>query len=166
MYRYFYNTPDGFSDILMTGDENCLTGLWFKGSKDESKHSIICEECLVPVFEKTIEWLNIYFSGKLPDFTPEYRIESLTSFGREVTDIMLEIPFGKTVTYGDIARRIAKMHGIEKMSARAVGQAVGRNPICIIVPCHRVLGSGGRITGYGGGIENKIALLKNERIIL
>ena len=77
-------------------------------------------------------------------------------------DIMMKIPYGKTITYGDIAKEIASRRGIEKMSARAVGAAVGSNPICIIIPCHRVIGSGGNLTGYGGGIQNKIALLKLE----
>lgn len=162
MYSYFYKTPEGFSDIFMTGDPYCLTGLWFESSKDSSNHNPNCEESLVPVFERTIEWLDIYFSGKDPGFLPEYRIDKITPFRREVCGIMLGIPFGETLSYGEIARRIAVSHGIDKMSSRAVGQAVGWNPICIIIPCHRVLGSDDRITGYGGGIENKIALLENE----
>jgi len=148
----------------MSGDEDVLTGLWFDGSKDTGKHKRQGEEQLLPVFKETIRWLDVYFAGGVPDFTPAYSIGNLTDFRREVQEIMREIPYGKTVTYGDIAREIADKRGIEKMSAQAVGGAVGANPICIIVPCHRVMGAGGKITGYGGGIENKIALLTLEGV--
>ena len=107
-------------------------------------------------------WLDIYFSGKNPDFTPKYKIENLTPFRSQVIDIMNKIPYGKTVTYNDIAKEIAQNRGIEKMSAQAVGGAVGWNPICIIVPCHRVVGTNGSLTGYGGGIQNKVKLLEIE----
>lgn len=103
-----------------------------------------------------------YFSGKNPDFTPKYKIANLTEFRKEVIDIMLEIPFGEVKTYNDLAEIIAKKHGIKKMSSRAVGGAVGWNPICIIIPCHRVVGSNNSLTGYGGGIANKVSLLKLE----
>ncbi|MDE6477056.1 MAG: MGMT family protein, partial [Mycoplasmoidaceae bacterium] len=92
-----------------------------------------------------------------------YKIENITLFRKEVTDIMMRIPFGKTVTYGDISKIIAKNRGLEKMSSQAVGGAVGWNPICIIIPCHRVVGMNGKLTGYGGGIQNKIALLTHEK---
>jgi len=108
--------------------------------------------------------LDVYFSGQEPDFTPKFRIENSTPFRREVLEILVSIPFGKTMTYDEIAAQIAKNHGIEKMSAQAVGGAVGKNPIGIIIPCHRVLGSGKSLTGYSGGIKNKIGLLKVERI--
>ena len=122
------------------------------------------EEKDLSVFCSTKEWLDIYFSGRQPDFTPAYRIDGLTSFRKEVTDIMQTIPFGKTMTYGEIATLIAQKRGIRKMSAQAVGGAVGWNPLCIIIPCHRVLGADKSLTGYGGGIKNKIALLKLEGI--
>lgn len=146
----------------MNSDGGFLTGLWFFGSRDSSKHIENCEEKELPVFGETAKWLDIYFSGKNPDFTPKYIIENLTPFGKEVIDIISSIPFGETLTYNDIAKIIAEKRGIEKMSAQAVGGAVGRNPICIIVPCHRVVGSNGSLTGYGGGIKNKTALLKLE----
>jgi len=161
-YLWRYETPKGFDDMWMSGDGEVLTGLWFDGLKDTSKHSLDGEKRLTAVFEETIRWLDAYFAGGMPDFVPAYRIENLTDFRRDVQEIMREIPYGKTVTYGDIAREIAEKRGIEKMSAQAVGGAVGANPICIIVPCHRVMGAGGKMTGYGGGIENKIALLKLE----
>ncbi len=117
----------------------------------------------MPVFDKTSKWLDTYFSGQEPDFTPECKIENLTPFRKQVIDIMNKIPYGKTITYNDIAKKIAKSKGIEKMSAQAVGGAVGWNPICIIIPCHRVVGTNGSLVGYGGGINNKIKLLEIEK---
>ena len=162
MYKWKYITPDNFSNIIMNSDGEYLTGLWFEGSKDSLKHITNCEEKELPIFKETSEWLNIYFEGKTPNFTPKYKINDLTPFRKEVTNIMNEIPFGETITYGDIAKEIMKKRKLKKMSAQAVGGAVGWNPICIIIPCHRVMGSNGKLTGYGGGINNKIALLKHE----
>jgi len=161
-YKYYYKTPDGFSDMWMNSDGEYLTGLWFDGSRDASKHTYNCEEKMLPIFKDTIKWLDIYFSGKNPDFIPNYKIANLTEFRKEVIDIMLEIPFGEVKTYGEIAEIIAEKRGIAKMSSRAVGGAVGWNPICIIIPCHRVVGSNNSLTGYGGGIMNKVSLLKHE----
>ena len=121
-----------------------------------------CKEEKSPIFEETCKWLDIYFSGKEPDFTPKYKVNNLTDFRKEVIEIMNTIPFGETITYNDIAKIIAKRHGIKRMSAQAVGGAVGWNPICIIIPCHRVIGANRALTGYGGGIKNKLSLLKNE----
>ena len=163
-YYYTYKTPDGFSDMVMSSDGEFLTGLWFKDSKDSLKHIGVSQESILPIFNETIKWLDLYFSGKNPDFTPKYNIENITPFRKEVTDIMNTIPFGKTMTYNDIAKIIAQKRNIKKMSAQAVGGAVGANPICIIIPCHRVVGSNGSLTGYGGGIKNKINLLKVENI--
>ena len=162
-YQWTYKTPDGFSDLLMNGDGESLTGLWFDGSRDAAKHTTQCEKRLLPVFKDTVKWLEIYFAGENPDFTPNYKIRNITGFRKEVVDYMLAIPYGKTVTYGDIAAGIAKSRGISKMSSRAVGGAVGWNPLCIIIPCHRVVGTNRSLTGYGGGISNKISLLKLER---
>lgn len=161
-YIYRYKTPDGFSDLWMNSDGEYLTGLWFDGSKDASKHSLIGEEKKLPVLEETMRWLDLYFSGINPDFNPRYRIENLTEFRREVIDLMLEIPFGEVKTYGEIAEIIAKRRGVSRMSSRAVGGAVGWNPICIIIPCHRVIGKNNSLTGYGGGMANKVSLLKHE----
>ena len=163
IYKYKYQTPHGFSDMLMNSDGKYLTGLWFEGSKDMPKHEINCEEKKLPIFEQTAKWLDIYFSGKEPDFIPEYIINNLTPFRKEVLDIINTIPFGETLTYNDIAKTIAQKRGIKKMSAQAVGGAVGFNPICIIIPCHRVVGTNGSLTGYGGGIKNKIGLLTLEK---
>lgn len=163
IYKKYYQTPDGFSNIIMNSDGKYLTGLWFEGSRDSSKHKIDCEEKDLPIFQETTKWLDIYFSGKEPDFIPAYKIEDLTPFRKEVIDIMNSIPFGKTLTYNDISKIIAKKRGIKRMSAQAVGGAVGWNPICIIIPCHRVVGTNGSLTGYGGGIKNKVSLLTLER---
>jgi methylated-DNA-[protein]-cysteine S-methyltransferase len=157
-----YKTPQGFDDMWMNSDGEVLTGLWFEGSRGQSKHRLDCEERDLPVFRETRRWLDIYFSGRQPDFTPRYRMDGLTPFRREVVDAMLAIQFGETATYGDIAAALAKKHGIAKMSAQAVGGAVGWNPICVIVPCHRVVGAGQSLVGYGGGIRNKAGLLSLE----
>ncbi len=162
IYKYRYRTPNDFSDMIMNSDGESLTGLWFEGSRDSSKHTMNCEEKNLEIFQETSRWLDIYFGGKNPDFIPKYRIENLTSFRQEVIDIMNTIDFGRTITYQDISKMIAEKRGILKMSAQAVGGAVGWNPICIIIPCHRVIGTNASLTGYGGGIQNKVALLKLE----
>lgn len=160
MYRTSYDGP--FSKIYLSSDGQFLTGLWFEGSRDENKQENGFIEKDLPVFAQTKEWLDIYFSGKEPSFLPPYKLNQVTPFRQLVIDQMLQIPFGKVVTYKDIAQNIAKIKGIDKMSAQAVGGAVGWNPICILIPCHRVVGSNGSLTGYGGGITNKIKLLENE----
>ena len=161
MAAYLYSTPEGFDDLLMSTDGKALTGLWFAGSRDENKHPLGVVETrhglsLPPVIHDTYRWLDLYFTGCQPDFTPAYRMEDLTPFRKVVLDIVCEIPFGHTLTYGEIAKRL-KIN-----SAQAVGGAVGWNPICLIVPCHRVMGANRNLTGYGGGMHNKIALLKLE----
>ena len=158
MFRATYETPNAFSDMVMTSDGKVLTGLHFV----DSVHGD-CSERDLPIFRETRRWLDCYFSGRQPDFTPPYRIDGLTPFRKDVTDAMLAIPFGQTTTYGSIAASIARKHGLAKMSAQAVGGAVGWNPICIIIPCHRVIGASGALVGYGGGIDNKIALLAHEK---
>ena len=162
IYKFLYKTPDDFSNIIMNSDGDYLTGLWFEDSRDSSKHTIDCCEKELEIFRETSNWLDIYFSGKVPNFIPKYKIANLTSFRKEVIDIMNSIEFGETLTYNDIAKIIAKRRGLKRMSAQAVGGAVGWNPICIIIPCHRVVGTNGSLTGYGGGMKNKVALLKHE----
>lgn len=157
-----YRTQKGFSDMMMMSDGEVLTGLHFVDSRKITKVRLDCADCNVPVFRETCRWLDEYFAGREPGFTPPYRIDGLTPFRSDVTDAMLKIPFGRTVTYGEIAAEIAKKRGRKRMSAQAVGGAVGWNPICIIIPCHRVIGANGALIGYGGGIRNKIALLKLE----
>lgn len=165
-HLFKYHTPSGFGNLLMRSDGEALTGLWFEGSHDEGQRDHVVEPQSIPslptVLQDTCRWLDCYFSGQEPDFTPKYHIEGLTPFREEVSQLMRQIPFGKTMTYGEIASALAKTHGIKKMSAQAVGGAVGWNPICIIIPCHRVIGAKGSLTGYGGGLDNKIALLRLE----
>lgn len=161
-YLFDYNSPLG--KITMASNGEAIIGLWFEGQK-YFKASINgeCEKKSLPIFDKTIKWLDIYFSGNEPDFTPKLLVTG-TPFRKAVAEIMLTIPYGKTMTYGEIAKKIAKINGIEKMSAQAVGGAVGHNSISIIIPCHRVVGANGSLTGYAGGTERKIELLKLEKV--
>ena len=117
----------------------------------------------LPVFEETGRWLERYFSGKQLDFTPPLSLRA-TPFRRAVWETLLAIPFGRIMTYGEIAGIIARQSGLPRVSARAVGGAVGRNPISLIIPCHRVVGSGGRLTGYAGGVWRKAQLLALEGV--
>ena len=163
IYTNTYESPLG--SILLAGDEEGLTGLWFaQGSRymglGLKEDAVPCE---TDYFEQTRKWLDIYFTGRDPGFMPKIHLTG-SDFRRRVGEIMCEIPFGKTATYGWIADRIAAERGLEKMSAQAVGGAVGHNPIGIIVPCHRVVGTNGSLTGYGGGILRKKALLELEGI--
>lgn len=163
-YIYHYDSPLG--DITLSGNETELTGLWFDGQKyfaDTLSHEH--EEKYLPIFELTCHWLDIYFSGTAPDFTPPLCIKT-TPFRKSVWEILLTIPFGKTMTYGEIAKKTAKETGLINMSAQAVGGAVGHNPISIIIPCHRVVGANGHLTGYAGGMEKKIRLLEIEKHII
>lgn len=155
-----YHSPLG--KIVLAADEKGLTGLWFEGQKYFGIYlDNNCEEKELPVFARAKRWLDIYFSGKEPDFKLPLHFIG-TAFQNEVWQILCSIPYGKTTTYGEIARQIAKKRGIKRMSAQAVGGAVGRNEISIIVPCHRVVGTNGSLTGYAGGIDKKIELLKLE----
>ncbi len=157
-----YRTPEGFDDLVMVSDGDRLTGLWFEGSRNAPELRPDGGAREPPVLRETRRWLDAYFSGRQPDFTPPYRIDGLTPFRKDVIDVLLKIPFGQIKTYGDIAAAIAKKRGMKKMSAQAVGGAVGWNPICLVIPCHRVIGANGALVGYGGGITNKVALLAPE----
>lgn len=161
LYRETYNSKIG--PIYLISNGVYLTGLYFKGSRDDILHkdTYILNKNL-KIFDDTKRFLDIYFDGKEPSFTPLYKLDNLSPFRRMVTDILLKVPYGKVVTYGDIAKEIAKRRNIKKMSSQAVGGALKNNPICIIVPCHRVIGENGNLTGYGGGIDNKIKLLEIE----
>ncbi len=155
-----YTSPLG--DILLAAGETGLTGLWFDKGKYFAenlppKHT----EKETPILSEAARWLDIYFSGKEPDFLPPLSPAG-SMFRQKVREILLRIPYGKTVTYGDIAKRLAKNIKNGKMSAQAVGGAVGRNEISIIVPCHRVVGTNGALTGYAAGIDKKIKLLELE----
>ena len=163
-YISHYDSPLG--PVLLAADEIGLIGLWFEGQKyygqqlDLKRGESIEKE--LPVFDMAKRWLDIYFSGREPEVAvPCHQVG--TSFQQEVWQILCEIPYGQTVTYGQIADRIAHRRGQKRMSAQAVGGAVGRNPIALIVPCHRVVGSDGSMTGYAGGIDKKRMLLQWER---
>ncbi|MBR1750275.1 MAG: methylated-DNA--[Ruminococcus sp.] len=161
MYVGHYISPLG--GITLASDGIALTGLWFDGQK-YFPHRLLseCRETELAVFEQTVEWLDIYFSGKAPDFTPPLSLQA-TPFRKAVCEIMLTIPYGQTMTYGEIAAVIAEQRGSAHMYAQAVGGAVGHNPISLIVPCHRVVGSDGSLTGYAGGLDRKAELLKLEK---
>ncbi len=161
-YQKVYASKLG--NIFLTSDGEFLTGLWFEGSKDSSKHIGSYVEKDLPIFDETCKWLDIYFRGEIPSFTLQYKIPGLTPFREEVLEILKKIPYGKVITYKDIAVEIAKKRGLTRMSSQAVGGAVGWNPICIIIPCHRVVGTNGSLTGYGGGIQNKVKLLEIEKV--
>lgn len=161
IYKQNYKTPDGFDDIVLHSDGTFLTGLLFKNSKEDK--NVEAEETDLPIFNETRKWLDEYFVGQIPNSTPKYKIENLTPFRKKVIKILEKIGYGELVTYNDIAKEIAAQENIKKMSAQAVGGAVRANPICIIVPCHRVIGSNGKLIGYGGGINNKEKLLELEK---
>ena len=159
-YISHYKSPLG--KILLSADEIGLTGLWFEGQKYYAwKLSDEAAERELAVFGETKQWLDLYFTGKEPGFMPPVHMRG-TDFQLSVGEIQLQIPYGKTVTYGDIARKIAEARGLDHMSAQAVGSAVGHNRISIIIPCHRVVGADGSLTGYAGGVEKKKALLSLE----
>ena len=160
-YTHSYSSPLG--DILLASGGEALTGLRFeaRGDSDRPLSGERMKKSL-PVFEQTRKWLDMYFSGREPDFTPPLRMAG-TDFQLAVWNLLLQIPYGETAAYGELARRIAAQRGIPRMSAQAVGGAVGRNPIPIIIPCHRVIGANGSLTGYGGGIDRKVKLLALEK---
>ena len=163
-YIHYYASPLG--GITLTSDGEALTGLWFDGQK-HFPHNLAAEsaEAELPVFTQTVNWLDAYFSGKEPDFMPPLNLHT-TPFRRAVCEVLLTIPYGQTMTYGKIAGILAEQRGIQRMSAQAVGGAVGHNPIAIIIPCHRVIGADGSLTGYAGGLDRKIKLLEYEDIII
>lgn len=160
-YTQHYDSPLG--GILLAADDVGLTGLWFDGQKYFARglfNERIEQE--TSVLAEAKRWLDIYFTGKAPDFTPPLHPIG-SAFRRSVWEILLQIPYGQTTTYGEIARQLAKKQGLERMSAQAVGGAVGHNEISIIIPCHRVVGADGSLTGYAGGIGKKEKLLELER---
>lgn len=163
MYISHYESPIGW--MTMASDVERLTGLWF----DQQKYfgSTLNGTCVsrddLQIFQTTKEWLNIYFTGKCPPFTPPLHMIG-SEFRKEVWEILQNIPFGQTMSYGEIAKLMAHRKGMKTMSAQAVGGAVGHNPISLIIPCHRVIGTNGQLTGYDGGLDKKQWLLLNERV--
>ncbi|MBR4396154.1 MAG: methylated-DNA--[Eubacteriaceae bacterium] len=163
-YTGYYESPLGV--IELASDGKTLTGLRFleQGLNNPPVKKKGNDKNDLPVFGETSHWLDIYFTGTDPGFAPPLSLSG-SPFQLTVWRLLLTIPFGRTMSYGEIADIIARERGIKKMSAQAVGGAVGRNPVSLIVPCHRVIGSDGKLTGYGGGIERKLSLLKLEGII-
>lgn len=156
-----YNSPLG--GILLAADEIGLTGLWFNGQKYFARSLPAgYTEQNTPALSEAKRWLEVYFTGKKPDFMPPLHIVG-SAFRRAVWEILLQIPYGKTTTYGEIARQLSEKMGLSRMSAQAVGGAVGHNEISIIIPCHRVVGTNGSLTGYAGGIDKKGKLLELEQ---
>ena len=159
-YTHHYHSPLG--GITMASDGKALTGLWFDGQKYfadtlSPEHS----ERKLSIFDEADHWLDIYFSGIDPGFIPALNMRT-TEFRKAVWEVLLTIPYGETMTYGQIAKRIANQLNVDHMPAQAVGGAVGHNAISLIIPCHRVIGADGNMTGYAGGIDKKIQLLQME----
>lgn len=160
VYTCHYESQLG--GILLAADEIGLTGLWFDGQKYFARE-LPAErtEKEMPILTETKRWLDIYFTGTEPDFLPLLHPIGST-FRQEVWKLLLQIPYGKTVTYGELARQLAEKRGLPRMSAQAVGGAVGHNQSSVLIPCHRVVGANGSLTGYAGGIQKKVKLLELE----
>lgn len=149
----------------MASDGENLIGLWIDGQKYFAEDVVKCAaEKSLPIFDLTKKWLDEYFAGEAPDFTPPIAFGEFSDFRKRVWKILLKIPYGKTATYGEIAKRI-EAETNKRVSAQAVGGAVGHNPISIIVPCHRVIGCNGDLTGYAGGLDKKVKLLRIEGVL-
>ena len=160
-YINHYHSPLG--TILLAADDTGLTGLWFEGQKYFAQGlDKETEEKDLSVLQTARRWLDVYFSGQKPDFQVPLHLQG-TTFQKEVWEMLSSIPYGKTTTYGAIAKQLAAKRGLPHLSAQAVGSAVGHNKISIIVPCHRVIGADGSLTGYAGGIWRKEKLLALEQ---
>ncbi len=164
LYKTYYKSPLG--KITLISDENYLKLLklekhrFYNGFGEEE----ILQKDNLEILVKTKNWLDMYFNGECPKTNEIPLAPEGNEFRQMVWKILCNIPYGKLITYGDIAKLIAKQKGIKKMSGQAVGNAVGHNPIPIIIPCHRVIGKGGNLTGYGGGMQTKVKLLKLEKV--
>lgn len=163
-YKTVYNSPMG--KLLMASDGINLSGLWFEGQKyfaDTIKGELL-ERNDLEIFNQTKIWLDNYFLGQRPKISELSLNPAGSDFRQRVWQILCEIPYGSVMTYGEIAKIIANENGKQSMSAQAIGGAVGHNPISIIIPCHRVVGANNNLTGYAGGIDVKIKLLRHEGI--
>ncbi len=163
-YKTTYNSPIG--NITLCADVHNLVGLWINGQKyfEDTVNEEMHPKDDLSVFQQTKEWLNRYFKGEKPEISELPLAPIGNEFRQAVWKILCEIPYGEVITYGSIAQKIAAQRGISRMSAQAVGGAVGHNPISIIIPCHRVVGTNGSLTGYSGGINLKIKLLEHEKV--
>lgn len=157
-YVNHYASPLG--ELLLASDGEAITGLWFLGAKYFARGlDPAAQERDLPVFQSAKAWLDAYFAGRKPGTLPPLRPAG-TAFQRQVWALLLQIPYGATTTYGALARQLGEGRG--RVSAQAVGGAVGHNPISLLIPCHRVVGAGGSLTGYAGGVDKKLALLRLE----
>jgi methylated-DNA-[protein]-cysteine S-methyltransferase len=166
-YSTTYRSPVG-TLTLACDEKNRLVGLWIDGQKyhGETVTEAMNEHADMPIFRIAKEWLDRYFAGENPGIS-ELALApggSSSRFHQDVWDILCEIPYGRVITYGDIAKKTAAKMGKRSMSGQAVGGAVGHNPISIIIPCHRVVGANGSLTGYAGGIGIKVKLLELEGV--
>lgn len=163
-YSTHYKSTVG--DILLASDEDHIIGLWIGEQKyiEKTMPENIIEKNDIPILKEGIAWLDDYFAGKKPKLSRLSLAPIGGEFRQQVWKILTEIPYGELTTYGNIAKEVAKRTGKSRMSAQAVGGAVGHNPISIMIPCHRVVGTNGNLTGYAGGIEKKIKLLEHEEV--
>ena len=165
IYITYYDSILG--KLTIAGDGENIIGLWIEGQKyfaDTIKNENIIKKDDISIFIKTKEWLDRYFRGERPDIKELKLSPKGSEFRQNVWKILCRIPYGQTITYGKIAKEIAKLMNKNSMSAQAIGNAVGHNPISIIIPCHRVIGVNGSLTGYAGGIDKKIKLLELENV--
>lgn len=164
IYTTHYNSPVG--DILLAEKNGALIGLWIEGQKyflGSIKESMTQSQDS-PILNRTKMWLDKYFKGERPQVGELTLAPEGSEFRKEVWKILCDIPYGQVTTYKEISKKIAAHRGLNHMSAQAIGGAVGHNPISIIIPCHRVVGTNGSLTGYAGGIEKKISLLTLEGV--
>lgn len=164
MYTSRYDSPVG--PLLLAGQDETLTGLWMEGQKyySASPGEEARESKNLPVLQQAERWLDRYFAGKRPAPNELPLAPAGSAFQKEVWNMLLQIPYGEVVTYGALAKQLAARRGTAGMSPQAVGGAVGHNPISIIIPCHRVVGSNGSLTGYAGGLQRKVRLLTHEGV--
>ena len=161
-YLSTYMSPLG--EMLIAAEDNGLVGLWFQGAKHYAAGlNAHCEHKETALITQTKMWLDEYFAGREPTFTPQLAPHG-TPFQMEVWELLRNVPYGKTTTYGEIANAIAKRHGAPRMSAQAVGGAVGSNKISLIIPCHRVVGANNSLVGYAAGTDKKAYLLQMEKV--
>lgn len=161
---YYKKVASPLGEITLRSDGEALTGLWFADDKHYGAKDIAGAALAdLDVFMQAEAWLAEYFAGREPKVSVPLKLQG-SEFQMQVWRLLQDIPYGRLVTYGDIAKKIAAHKGLARMSAQAVGGAVGHNPLCIIVPCHRVVGANGSLTGYGGGMWRKVRLLELEKV--
>lgn len=163
IHTAYYDAPYG--RYVMAAEDDSLTGLWLEGQKYSPSDLPEPSGEELEIFARTRHWLDAYFAGRQPNVSALLLAPQGSAFAQSVWRLLLEVPYGQTVTYGQLAKQLAKQRGLPHMSAQAVGGAVGHNPISIIIPCHRVLGAKNQLTGYAGGLDVKTFLLKLEGVL-